>query len=291
MPAAPPAEPTDRLDAAVAIEEGPSPRGRLGAYALTRRATQGVGLIYLSLVVLIPLAALLTKAFSGGPGAFWDAVSAPESLDALGLTLLCAAVGAAVNAVAGLATAWVLVRDRFVGQGLLNSVIDLPFALPTVVAGVTLYTLYGPLSPLHVNVTGTWVGITLAITFVTLPFTVRAVQPVLQSMTFSAEAAASTLGASAPRVFATVTLPALAPALLTGTGLAFARAIGEYGSVVFISNNLPYRSQVASSYIYSLTTSGQTPAAGAVAVALLAIALVVLVAVGVASRRLTAGRR
>lgn len=275
----------------VSVEEGPSPRPLLDAYAHTRRGAQGVGLLYLSLIVLIPLAALLTKAFSGGVGAFWDAVSAKESLDALGLTLLCAAVGSLVNAVAGLATAWVLVRDRFPGQGLLNSVIDLPFALPTVVAGVTLYTLYGPLSPMHVNVTGMWVGITLAITFVTLPFTVRAVQPVLQAMTFSAESAASTLGASAPRVFATVTLPALLPALLTGTGLAFARAIGEYGSVVFISNNLPYRSQVASSYVYSLTTSGQTASAGAVAVALLSIALIVLVTLGVVSHRLTKDRR
>jgi sulfate transport system permease protein len=250
-----------------------------------------VAVLFLSLVVLIPFAALVTKAFSSGPGAFWSAVTQRESLDALGLTLLCALVGAAVNSVAGLATAWVLVRDRFIGQGLLNAVIDLPFALPTVVAGVTLYTLYGPLSPLHVNVTGTWIGVTLAIMFVTLPFSVRAVQPVLESLTFNAEAAASTLGASPIRVFRTVTLPVLMPALLTGTGLAFARAIGEYGSVVFISNNLPYRSQVASSYIYSLTTSGQTRSAGAVSVALLMIALAVLAACGVVSRRLTRGRR
>lgn len=246
---------------------------------------------YVSLIVLIPFAALITKAFAGGPGAFFDAVTQRESINALSLTLLCALVGSLVNAVAGLATAWVLVRDRFVGQGLLNAVIDLPFALPTVVAGVTLYTLYGPSSPFHVNVTGTWIGVTVAIMFVTLPFTVRAVQPVLESLTFNSEAAASTLGASSVRVFRTVTLPVLLPALLTGTGLAFARAIGEYGSVVFISNNLPYRSQVASSYIYSLTTSGQTTSASAVSVALLVIALCVLTACGVVSRRLTHGRR
>jgi len=256
-----------------------------------RRSFKGLAVTYLSLVVLIPFAALVTKAFAGGPAAFFGAVTQRESMDALGLTLLCALVGSAVNAVAGLATAWVLVRDRFVGQGLLNAVIDLPFALPTVVAGVTLYTLYGPSSPFHVNVTGTWIGVTVAIMFVTLPFTVRAVQPVLESLTFNAEAAASTLGASSAHVFRTVTLPVLAPALLTGTGLAFARAIGEYGSVVFISNNLPYRSQVASSYIYSLTTSGQTRSAGAVSVALLVIALVVLTACGAVSRRLTHGRR
>jgi len=237
------------------------------------------------------MAALVTNAFGHGLGSFWDAVVAPESLAALRLTLLCAAVGAAVNAVAGLATAWVLVRDRFIGQGILNALIDLPFALPTVVAGVTLYTLYGPLSPLHVNITGTWIGITIAIMFVTLPFTVRSVQPVLESMTFNAEAAAATLGASAPRIFRTITLPTLAPALLTGTGLAFARAIGEYGSVVFISNNLPYRSEVASSYIFSLTTSGQTSAAASVSVALLVIAFALLLLFGALSRRLSRGQR
>jgi sulfate transport system permease protein len=241
---------------------------------------------YLSLIVLIPLAALLTNAFNQGLGSFWAAVTQQESIDALRLTLTCALVASAINAVAGLATAWVLVRDRFVGQAILNSIIDLPFALPTVVAGVTFYTLYGPLSPFHVNITGTWIGITVAIMFVTLPFTVRSVQPVLESFTFNAESAAATLGASPARVFRTITLPALMPALLTGTGLAFARAIGEYGSVVFISNNLPYRSEVASSYIYSLTTSNQTNSAAAVAVALLIIALILLIFFNVLSQRL-----
>ncbi len=273
------------------VVEG-SPAGRpFNDHALARRSAKGLALTYVSLVVLIPFAALVTKAFSGGPGAFFAAVTQRESLDALGLTLLCAFVASAINAVAGLATAWVLVRDRFIGQGALNAVIDLPFALPTVVAGVTYYTLYGPRSPLRVNITGTWIGVTVAIMFVTLPFTVRSVQPILEALTFNAEAAASTLGASSARVFRTVTLPALLPALLTGTGLAFARAIGEYGSVVFISNNLPYRSQVASAYIYSLANTNQTRSAGAVSVALLVIALVVLASCGVVSRRLTQARR
>lgn len=241
---------------------------------------------YLSLVVLVPLAALLTNAFRGGWGGFWTAVTSTEALDALKLTLGSALAASVVNALAGLATAWVLVRDRFAGQGVVNALIDLPFALPTVVAGVTFYTLYGPLSPFHVNITGTWIGVTVAIMFVTLPFTVRSVQPVLESLSFHAEAAASTLGASPVRVFRTITLPALAPAMLTGTGLAFARAIGEYGSVVFISNNLPYRSQVVSSYIYSLDTSGQTSAAAALAVVLLILALVLLVTFGVTGRHL-----
>lgn len=257
---------------------------------LTRATAKGLAMTYLSLIVLIPLAALLTNAFNQGLGSFWNAVTQQESVDALRLTLLCAFVASSINAVAGLATAWVLVRDRFPGQALLNAIIDLPFALPTVVAGVTFYTLYGPLSPFHVNITGTWIGITVAIMFVTLPFTVRSVQPVLESLTFSAEAAAATLGASPARVFRTITLPALMPSILTGTGLAFARAIGEYGSVVFISNNLPYRSEVASSYIYSLTTSDQNNSAASVAVALLVLALILLIVFNVTAQRLARRR-
>jgi sulfate transport system permease protein len=260
------------------------------ATTLGRGTAKGLAVTYLSLIVLIPLAALLTNAFNKGLGSFWRAVTQTESIDALRLTLTCAFIASAINAVAGLATAWVLVRDRFIGQGVLNAIIDLPFALPTVVAGVIFYTLYGPLSPFHVNITGTWIGITVAIMFVTLPFTVRSVQPVLESLTFNAESAAATLGASPVRVFRTITLPALMPAILTGTGLAFARAIGEYGSVVFISNNLPYRSEVASSYIYSLAVSDQTNSAASVAVALLVIALVLLIFFNVTAQRLARNR-
>ena len=252
----------------------------------TGRSARGLALTYFSLVVLIPIVALITHAFSHGAGAWWSALTQRESLSALRLTIACAAGAALVNTVAGTATAWVLVRDRFIGQSVVNALIDLPFALPTVVAGVTFYTLYGPHSPFHLNVTGTWIGITVAITFVTLPFNVRAVQPLLESLTFHAEAAAATLGASSGRVFRTITLPALAPAILTGTGLAFARALGEYGSVVFISNNLPYRTEVASSYVYSLATSGQVDAAAAVSTGLLVLALTVLASVNIATRRL-----
>ena len=247
-------------------------------------------MVYLSLIVMIPLAALLTNAFDGGLGSFWRAITQTEAIDAIRLTLLCSLSAALLNAVAGTATAWILVRDRFPGQGILNAIVDLPFALPTVVAGVTFYTLYGPLSPVDVNVTGSWIGITIAIMFVTLPFTVRSVQPVLESLTFNAEAAAATLGASSVRVFRTITLPTLMPSILTGTGLAFARAIGEYGSVVFISNNLPYRSEVASSYIFSLSTSGQTNEAASVAVLLLILALVVLGVFNVTATRMARRR-
>ena len=265
----------------------PRERGvRRYASALTGHGARGLAVTYLSLVVLIPIAAVVTHALGNGLGSFWSALTQPAALSAIRLTLWCAAGGALLNMVAGTATAWVLVRDRFPGQSILNALIDLPFALPTVVAGVTFYTLYGPHSPFHVNVTGTWIGITIAITFVTLPFSVRAVQPILEARTFTAEAAAATLGASTLRVFRTITLPAMLPAILTGTGLAFARALGEYGSVVFISNNLPYRSEVASSYVYSLATSGQVDAASAVSLGLLVMALIVLIGVNVAAHRI-----
>ena len=258
---------------------------RRRAPAWAQLGARSLAVTYLSLVVLIPIAALATHAMQHGVGAWWSALTQRESLSAIRLTVECAAAGALVNTLAGTATAWVLVNDRFYGRSLLNALIDLPFALPTVVAGVTFYTLYGPRSPFHFNITGTWIGITVAIAFVTLPFNVRAVQPVLEARSFHAEAAAATLGASSARVFRTITLPALAPAILTGTGLAFARALGEYGSVVFISNNLPYRSQVASSYVYSLAVSGQVDSAAAVSVGLLLMALFILVSVNVVAQR------
>jgi len=279
----------------VATTEGPSLRWRSPRAARTvekssAAAAKGLVLFYISLIVLIPLAALLTNAFNHGLGSFWNAATSTESLDALRLTVTCSLLAAAFNALAGTATAFVLVRDHFWGKSALNAIIDLPFALPTVVAGVTFYTLYGPHSPFHVNITGSWIGITVAIMFVTLPFSVRTVQPVLESLSGDAEAAASTLGASSFYVFRTITFPAILPALLTGTGLAFARALGEYGSVVFISNNLPYRSEVASSYIYSLVSSGQVSSAASVALILLTGALLVLVASNVIARRLARRR-
>ncbi len=258
----------------------------------TSKSVAGRSLVvgYLSLLILIPVAALVDNAFKGGLGAFWSQATSAEALDAIKLTVLCSFVAAVLNAVAGTATAYVLVRDRFLGRSALNAIIDLPFALPTVVAGITFYTLYGPHSPFHVNITGTWVGVTVAIMFVTLPFSVRSVEPVLESLTIDAEAAASTLGASSIYVFRTITLPAIMPALLTGTGLAFARALGEYGSVVFISNNIPYHTEIASSYVYSLVSSGQNAAAASVAMLLLVGALCVLITSNVLARTLARRR-
>jgi sulfate transport system permease protein len=287
-----PVAPTNSLDVEVARPPQPWWSGLRSAGLDSAKSITGKSLVvgYLSLLILIPVAALVDNAFKGGLGSFWSQATSTEALDAIKLTVLCSFVAAMVNAIAGTATAYVLVRDRFIGRSALNAIIDLPFALPTVVAGITFYTLYGPHSPFHVNITGTWIGVTVAIMFVTLPFSVRSVEPVLESLTIDAEAAASTLGASSFYVFRTITLPAIMPALLTGTGLAFARALGEYGSVVFISNNIPYHSEIASSYVYSLVSSGQNAAAASVAMLLLVGALCVLIVSNVVARRLARRR-
>jgi sulfate transport system permease protein len=251
---------------------------------LGRVAGPGLAVTYLSLLVLLPVAAVLSKAFSGGLDAFWHSVTEPEGLAALKLTLLCSLGVAAFNSVAGLVIAWVLVRDEFPGKKIVGAIIDLPFALPTVVAGLTLLSLYGPGSPFGVNVAGTRIGILLALAFVTLPFSVRSVQPVLAELDRETEEAAASLGASTSGVLRRIVLPSIAPAMLAGAGLAFARAIGEFGSVVLISGNLPFKTEVASSWIYSLSQSGDLSAAAAVSVVLIMLALVVLVGIGVLRR-------
>jgi sulfate transport system permease protein len=242
---------------------------------------------YLSLLVVLPLAALLAKAFHGGT--FWAAITQPEAVAAIRLTLVSSLIVAAVNSLAGLLIAWVLVRDEFRGKAVVDAFIDLPFALPTIVAGLTLLSLYGPHSPFHLDVADTRVGILFALAFVTLPFTVRSVQPVLAELDREIEEAAATLGASPAMVFRRVILPAVAPAMLAGAGLAFARAIGEYGSVVLISGNLPFKTEVASSWIYSLSQSDELSSAAAVSVLLVAIALMVLAAMGLVRRRFAPG--
>ncbi len=250
-----------------------------------RVAGPALAITYLSLLVILPLAALLSNAFSGGFGAFWQAVTQPEGLAALKLTVWCSLAVAAFNAVAGLVIAWVLVRDEFPGKSAVNAVIDLPFALPTVVAGLTLLTLYGPNSPLHVDVANTPVGILLALAFVTLPFSVRSVQPVLAELDRETEEAAASLGASPGGVLRRVILPSVAPAMLAGAGLSFARALGEFGSVVLISGNLPFHTEVASSWIFSLSQSDDLSGAAAISVVLVLIALAVLTGIGFLRRR------
>jgi sulfate transport system permease protein len=244
---------------------------------------------YLSLLVLLPIAAVLSKAFGNGFGSFWSAVTQPEAIAALKLTLICSLLVAAFNSVAGLVIAWVLVRDEFRGKRVVSAIIDLPFALPTIVAGLTLLTLYGPNSPFGINVADTRIGIVFALAFVTLPFSVRSVQPVLAELDRETEEAAASLGASSSVVLRRVILPSVAPAMLAGAGLAFARAIGEFGSVVLISGNLPYKTEVASSWIYSLSQSDQLSAAAAVSTVLILIALVVLTGIGLVRRRFNVG--
>ena len=260
--------------------------------ALAKAATRAGGVAgpalavtYLSLLVLLPVAALFTKAFSGGWGSFWAAVTQPEAVAALELTLGAALVVAIVNSVAGLAIAWVLVRDDFRGKAVVSAVIDLPFALPTIVAGLTLLALYGASSPFHVNLAGTRLGVGAALLFVTLPFCVRSVQPVLAELDAETEEAASSLGASRGQVLRRVVLPSLLPSVLAGAGLAFARAVGEFGSVVLISGNLPFKTEVASSWIFSLSQSDDLPAAAAVSIVLVAVSLAVLIGIGWARRR------
>ena len=266
------------------------PRVRRSALVTVGRAAGRVGgpalaVTYLSLLVLLPLAALAANAFSGGWSQFWSAVTEPEAVAALELTLGIAFAVAVVNSVAGLAIAWVLVRDDFRGKALVSAVIDLPFALPTIVAGLTLLALYGPNSPFHVDVAGTRLGIGCALAFVTLPFCVRSVQPVLAELDAETEEAASSLGASPRQVLGRVILPSILPAVLAGAGLAFARAVGEFGSVVLISGNLPFKTEVASSFIYNQSQSDNLPGASAVSVVLIAIGLLVLIVIGWVRRR------
>ena len=238
----------------------------------------GIGLIttYLSLIVLIPLAAVVDQSFSDGAGAFWDAVTAPQAVAALKLTFAVSAIVAAVNAVAGTLLAWVLVRDEFPGKRVVNALIDLPFALPTIVAGLTLLALYGPKGPVGVDVAYTRVAVGLALLFVTLPFVVRAVQPVLMEVDREQEEAARSLGASPLTTFRRVVLPSLRPAIVAGAGLAFARALGEIGSIVLISGNLPYETEVASVFIFGRIETGDVTGAAAVSVVLLAASVLLL---------------
>jgi len=236
----------------------------------------GVVVTYVSIFVMLPLAAILTRSLDDGFGAFWDAVTTEEAKSALILSLVASAIVTLINVVAGTVIAWVLVRDRFRGRAVVNGLIDLPFALPTIVAGLTLLALYGPDSPVGVDIAYTRVAIVMALAFVTLPFVVRAVQPLLAALDEEMEQAAASLGASSWTTFRRIVLPNLAPGIITGAGLGFAKAVGEFGSVVLISGNIPFNTEVASVRIFGLIESDQPGAAAAVSVVLLVIALVVL---------------
>jgi len=241
----------------------------------------GLSMLYLSVIVLLPLAALSWKAHG------WQAVTNPEAVAALKLSLGISLVVALVNAFAGTAIAWTLVRDRFVGQGLVNALVDLPFALPTIVAGLTLLILFGPKSPVNVDVSLTRWGLLLALLFVTLPFVVRTVQPVLFELDREMEEAAASLGAGRVATFLRIILPSILPAILSGVALAFARAIGEFGAVVLISGNRPFKTEVASLYIFGRIESGDSGGAAAASVVILGISFGVLIGIGALRRWVT----
>lgn len=251
---------------------------------LSRRTAGGVGPIglgvatlWLSLIVLAPLAAITIKSFDNGISGFIDAIDAPAARAALLVTLGVSLVVTLINVVLGTLIAWVLVRDDFRGKSFVNALIDLPFALPTIVASIVLLSLYGPQSPFDIQLNATRPGLVVALLFVTLPFVVRSVQPVLLELERDVEEAAASLGASNLTIFRLVVLPSLLPALISGAGLAFARAVGEYGSVVLIGGNVPGQTQVASQYIFDRIESDAPASAAAVSVVLLLITFVVLV--------------
>ncbi|HEY3462403.1 MAG TPA: sulfate ABC transporter permease subunit CysT [Gaiellaceae bacterium] len=264
------------------IAASSAPRtSKLGAGGRASTALSvGVISTFLIVVVILPLAALLWESRKSGAHGFWQIVSSPEAVSALELTFGTAFAVVLLNAVLGTITAWVLVRDDFRGKALVNAVIDLPFALPTIVAGLTLLALYGPRSPIGAHVAYTRGAIVLALCFVTLPFVVRTVQPVLLELDTETEEAARSLGAGRLAVFRRIVLPNLLPGILSGVVLALARALGEIGSIVVISGNNPYHTEVASVFIFNQIQSGYPDYAAAVAIVLLAAAFVLLLAVG-----------
>jgi sulfate/thiosulfate transport system permease protein len=235
--------------------------------------------------VVIPLAAVVWRGMGQGWSEFWAAVNTPEARSALELTVVASLIVAGVNAVMGTLIAWVMVRDRFVGKRLVDALIDLPFALPTIVAGLVLLALYGPNSPVHVTLAYTQLGVVVALLFVTLPFVVRTVQPVLLELDRDMEQAAASLGASRMTTFRRIILPNLGPAILAGTALSFARALSEYGSTVLISGNLPFHTEVASVQIYNQIQNDNTTGAAAVSTVLLMISLLVMVILGIVQHR------
>ncbi len=245
----------------------------------------GVAMIWFSLLTLIPLLAVLVETAGHGWAAFWATITNPQTASALGLTVATAFGVTLVNVVVGTAVAWVLVRDDFPGKRLLEVVIDIPFALPTIVAGLVLLSLYGPTSPVGVNIANTRAAVFLAFLFVTLPFVVRTVQPVLAELDRDVEEAAASLGASRFTTLRVVVLPSLVPAISAGAALSFARGMSEYGALVLLSGNLPLRTEVGSVRILSYVENGNVGAAAAVATVLLLVSLGVIVALDIIQRR------
>lgn len=271
---------TDRRPARVRRPARPGHLSRASGLGL------GVAMLWFSLLVLIPLAAVVVTALDGGWDVFWRALTNEQTFAAIRLTVTQALLVTAVNVVMGTLIAWVLVRDRFFGQRALEVLIDIPFALPTIVAGLVLLSLYGPDSPVGIDVVNKRPAVFLAFLFVTLPFVVRTVQPVLAELDPEAEEAAASLGAGRFTTFRRVVLPSLIPAIAAGAALSFARGVSEYGSLVLLSGNIPMETEVSSVRILSSIENNNLDSAAAVATILLVISLVVIVVLDVVQRRM-----
>lgn len=256
-------------------DSGPS-RGFFKSRYGSTRLRVGVATTWLSVIVLLPLAAIVWQSAGGGWSAFWQAITSNGALESFRVTLTVSVVVAVINVFFGLIVAWVLTRDDFPGKRYVDAIIDLPFALPTIVASLVMLALYGPNSPLGISLQQTIWGIGIALAFVTLPFVVRSVQPVLLELDKEVEEAAASLGADNFTIFRLVILPALLPSLLSGAGLAFSRAIGEYGSVVLIGGAVPGETEVSSQYIRQLIEFDDRTGAAAVSVVLLLISFILL---------------
>ncbi len=258
--------------------------------------TLGTAVLYLSLVALIPMSALFFRTSSLGWPGFWETITSARVLAACKLSFGAALIGALLNAVFGFVVAWTLVRYRFFGQRLIDAMIDLPFALPTAVSGIALTTIYAPngwfgraLAPLGIQAAFSPLGVVIALTFIGLPFVVRTLQPALEDLEADVEEAAASLGASRRQTLRRVIFPALLPALLTGFAMAFARALGEYGSVVFISGNLPLKTEIAPLLIVTKLEQYDYAGATAIAVVLLVASFVLLLLINLLQR--WSGRR
>ena len=247
----------------------------------------GISMIWFSLLVLIPLSAVVAAASAGGWDGYLRVLQNDQTWAAIKLTVTQSLVVTAINIVMGTVIAWVLVRDRFWGRSALDVVIDVPFAMPTVVAGLLLLSLYGPGSPIGLHWANTERAVTLALAFVTLPFIVRTVQPVLEELDADVEEAAASLGAGRATIARRIILPSLAPAIAAGAALSFARAISEYGSLVLLSGNRPFQTEVVSVRVLTFIENGSNTSAAAVASVMLAVALFVIVALDLVQRRVS----
>jgi sulfate/thiosulfate transport system permease protein len=263
--------------------------GAVTTAGLRLGAASGLGLgtavLWLSLLVLIPLAAVIVQAFDSGWAGFWHAITTLQAKQTLELTIVSSLVVAVLNAVMGTLIAWVLVRDEFPGKRVLEFVIDIPFALPTIVAGLVLLAVYGTDSPVDITLLGTRRAVVLGLLFVTMPFVVRSVEPVLHALDKESELAAACLGAGAWTTFRRIVFPLLLPAIASGAALAFARAMGEYGSVLLISGGRD-RTQVASQVIFAKIENYDFVSAASIATVLLLLSLVVIVLLDVLQRRM-----